>query len=104
MGLLDGKVGFVTGAGHGQGRTHAVRMAQEGADVVICDICAPIPQVENPMATFEELEETARLVEKEGREVADSAAWPSSVTTTSKPIAGRSSTKPTSSVPPGPTA
>src|SRR5689334_896500 len=69
MGLLDGKVGFVTGAGHGQGRTHAVRMAQEGADVVLSDICAPIPQVENPMATLAELEETARLVEKEGRRV-----------------------------------
>src|SRR3954469_19530247 len=69
MGLLDGKVGFVTGAGHGQGRSHAIRMAQEGADVVLCDICEPITQVENPMATWEELEETARLVEKEGREV-----------------------------------
>jgi len=69
MGLLEGKVGFVTGAGHGQGRTHAVRMAKEGADVVLCDICEPIAQVENPMATFEELEETARLVEKEGRRV-----------------------------------
>jgi SDR family mycofactocin-dependent oxidoreductase len=69
MGLLEGKVGFVTGAGHGQGRTHAVRMAREGADVILSDICAPIPQVENPMATREELEETAHLVEKEGRRV-----------------------------------
>jgi SDR family mycofactocin-dependent oxidoreductase len=67
MGLLDGKVGFVTGAGHGQGRAHAIRMAEEGADVILCDICAPIPQVENPMASVEELEETARLVEKAGR-------------------------------------
>src|SRR5688572_10547474 len=55
MGLLDGKVGFVTGAGHGQGRSHAIRMAREGADVVLCDICAPIRQVGNPMATPEEL-------------------------------------------------
>jgi len=67
MGLLDGKVGFVTGAGHGQGRAHAVRMAEEGADVIVCDICAPIPEVENPMATLDELEETVRLVEKAGR-------------------------------------
>lgn len=75
MGLLEGKVGFITGAGHGQGRSHAVRMAREGADLVLCDICAPIPQVESPMATFDELAETAQLVEKEGRravfEVAD---------------------------------
>ena len=67
MGLLEGKVGFVTGAGHGQGRTHAVRMAEEGADVILCDICAPVPEVDSPMATFEELTETARLVEKTGR-------------------------------------
>ena len=48
MKLLDGKVGFVTGAGHGQGRTHAVRMAQEGAQLILCDICAPIPQTQAP--------------------------------------------------------
>jgi SDR family mycofactocin-dependent oxidoreductase len=70
MGLLEGKMGLVTGAGHGQGRSHAVRMAREGADVVLCDICAPIPQVGNTMATLEDLEETARLVEKEGRRAA----------------------------------
>jgi SDR family mycofactocin-dependent oxidoreductase len=67
MGLLEGKVGFVTGAGHGQGRAHAVRMAREGADLVLCDICAPVPEVQAPMATEEELAETAQLVEKEGR-------------------------------------
>ena len=67
MGLLEGKVGFVTGAGHGQRRTHAVRMAEEGADVILCDICAPVTEVDSPMSTFEELTETARLVEKTGR-------------------------------------
>jgi SDR family mycofactocin-dependent oxidoreductase len=67
MGLLEGKVGFVTGAGHGQGRSHAVRMAKEGANVVLCDICAPVPPLGNPMATLEDLEETVGLVEKEGR-------------------------------------
>lgn len=67
MGLLTDKVGFVTGAGHGQGRTHAVRMAEEGADLILCDICSPIAEVEAPMATFDELEETGRLVEKAGR-------------------------------------
>ena len=66
MGLLDGKVGLVTGAGHGMGRAHAVRMAEEGADVILCDICAPVPQTSAPMATYEELRETADLVEKVG--------------------------------------
>ncbi len=66
MGLLDGKVGLVTGAGHGMGRAHAVRMAEEGADVILCDICAPVPQTSAPMATYEELSETADLVEKVG--------------------------------------
>ena len=69
MGLLEGQVALVTGAGHGQGRAHAVRLAEEGADVVICDICAPIVQVGTPMATYDELTETARLVEKAGGEV-----------------------------------
>ncbi len=69
MGLLDGKVGLVTGAGHGQGRSHAVRMAAEGADVIVCDICAPVAQTGAPMATFDELRETARLVEAAGRRV-----------------------------------
>jgi (+)-trans-carveol dehydrogenase len=66
MGLLDGKVGLVTGAGHGMGRAHAARMAEEGADVILCDICAPVPQTSAPMATYEELRETADLVEKVG--------------------------------------
>jgi (+)-trans-carveol dehydrogenase len=64
VGLLEGKVGLVTGAGHGQGRAHAVRMAQEGADLILCDICAPVPQTGAPMATYEELSETADLVEQ----------------------------------------
>ena len=64
MGLLQGKVGLVTGAGHGMGRAHAVRMAEEGADLILCDICAIVPQAGGPMATYEELRETADLVEK----------------------------------------
>jgi (+)-trans-carveol dehydrogenase len=67
VGLLDGKVGLVTGAGHGQGRSHAVRMAEEGAELILCDICAPVPETSAPMATHDELVETARLVEKAGR-------------------------------------
>src|SRR5262245_64081511 len=69
VGLLEGKVGFVTGAGHGQGRAYAVRMAEEGADLVLCDICAPVPQAGGPMATYEELCGTADLVEKLDRRV-----------------------------------
>src|SRR6516164_9550170 len=66
MGALDGKVAVVTGAGHGQGRSHAIGLAREGADVVVCDIAAPVEGVPYPMATADELDETVRLVEKEG--------------------------------------
>ncbi|TGD85371.1 NAD(P)-dependent oxidoreductase [Mycolicibacterium sp. CH28] len=65
---LEGRVAFVTGAARGQGRAHAVRLAQEGADVVISDICAPVSDtVPYPGATSEELAETVRLVEAQGR-------------------------------------
>jgi SDR family mycofactocin-dependent oxidoreductase len=64
---LDGKVGLITGAGHGMGRAHAVRMAEEGADLVLCDICAPVPEVGTTMATYDELLETAALVERSDR-------------------------------------
>jgi NAD(P)-dependent dehydrogenase (short-subunit alcohol dehydrogenase family) len=66
MGALDSKVAVVTGAGHGQGRSHAIGLAREGADVVVCDIAAPVEGVPYPMATADELDETVRLVEKEG--------------------------------------
>jgi SDR family mycofactocin-dependent oxidoreductase len=67
MGQLDGKVAFITGAGHGQGRSHAVLLAENGADVIAVDICADIPTVPYPMATADDLAETARLVEAAGR-------------------------------------
>jgi SDR family mycofactocin-dependent oxidoreductase len=67
MGVLNGQVALVTGGGHGQGRSHAVGLAREGADVVVCDVAAPVDQVPYPMATPDELEETVRLIEKEGR-------------------------------------
>ena len=69
-GTLDGKVAFVTGAARGQGRSHAVRMAKEGADVIAIDICGPVDDsITYPLATSEELAETARLIEAEGRKV-----------------------------------
>ncbi|MFR9803701.1 mycofactocin-coupled SDR family oxidoreductase [Pseudonocardia sp. RS010] len=64
---LAGKVALVTGAARGQGRSHAVRLAQAGADVVILDIAAQIPSVPYPMATPEDLQRTQALVEAEDR-------------------------------------
>jgi SDR family mycofactocin-dependent oxidoreductase len=64
MGVLDGKVTLVTGAARGQGRSHAVRLAAEGADIIGVDICDQISTVTYPMATREDLEETVAMVEK----------------------------------------
>jgi SDR family mycofactocin-dependent oxidoreductase len=66
MAKLSGKVAFITGAGHGQGRSHAVRLAEDGADIIATDICHDIDGVPYPMATAAELDETVRLVEKAG--------------------------------------
>lgn len=67
MGLFDDKVVLVTGAARGQGRSHAVRFAQEGAHVLATDVCADIPATGYPGATVADLEETRRLVEAVGR-------------------------------------
>lgn len=66
MGRFEGKVAFITGAARGQGRSHAVRLASEGADVVLFDLCAD-PGVAYPATSEHDLQETAALVEKEGR-------------------------------------
>lgn len=66
MGQLDGKVAIVTGAARGQGRSHAIALAAEGASVVACDIAAQIDSVVFPMATPDELQETARLINAAG--------------------------------------
>lgn len=66
-GRMEGKVSFITGAGRGQGRAHAVRQAREGADIIAIDICADIESNPYPMASWDDLMETKRLVEKEGR-------------------------------------
>ena len=63
-GRLAGKVALVTGAGRGQGRSHAVHLAREGADVVLVDLCADIPSTKYPLATIEDLDQTARQIEK----------------------------------------
>ncbi|HEY3631132.1 MAG TPA: mycofactocin-coupled SDR family oxidoreductase [Jatrophihabitantaceae bacterium] len=62
MGRVDGKVAVITGAARGQGRSHAVRLAEEGASVALIDICAPIAQSPYPLASREDLEETRRMV------------------------------------------
>lgn len=67
MGQLEGKVALVTGAARGQGRSHAIRLAEEGADVIAVDICADLASTDYRGATVDELEETARSVEKTGR-------------------------------------
>jgi SDR family mycofactocin-dependent oxidoreductase len=69
VGRVQGKVAFVTGAARGQGRSHAVRLAEEGADIIAVDICKDFDTVGYPMATPEDLEETAKFVEKTGRRI-----------------------------------
>ena len=66
-GRMTGKVSFITGAGRGQGRAHAVLQAREGADIIAVDICEDIESNPYPMASWDDLVETKRLVEKEGR-------------------------------------
>jgi SDR family mycofactocin-dependent oxidoreductase len=67
--LFEGKVAFITGAARGQGRAHAVRFAEEGADIIAFDLCDQIDSVAYPMATPEDLDETVNLVEKTGRRI-----------------------------------
>ena len=66
---FDGKVAFITGAARGQGRSHAVRLAEEGADIIAFDLCEQLDSVAYPMATREDLDETVNLVEKTGRRI-----------------------------------
>ncbi|MGD9793146.1 MAG: mycofactocin-coupled SDR family oxidoreductase [Acidimicrobiia bacterium] len=68
-GRVAGKVAFITGAARGQGRSHAVRLAEEGADIIAIDICEQIETNTYPMATPEDLAETTRLVEALDRRI-----------------------------------
>jgi SDR family mycofactocin-dependent oxidoreductase len=67
MGMLDEQVAFITGGARGQGRSHALALAREGADIAICDIAAPIDTVPYPLADEGDLAETKRQVEELGR-------------------------------------
>ena len=67
MSRLEGKVAFITGAARGQGRSHALRLAADGADIVAVDVCAEIETVPYPLGTAAELAETKAGVEAAGR-------------------------------------
>lgn len=69
MGRVEGRVAFITGAARGQGRSHAVRLAEEGADIIAVDLCRDYETVGYKMATPDDLKETVRLVEAQGRRV-----------------------------------
>jgi len=69
-GRVQGKVAFITGAARGQGRSHAIRLAEEGADIIAVDIAGPVPSVSAyPLATEEDLAETVRQVEALDRRI-----------------------------------
>ena len=68
-GRVEGKVAFITGAARGQGRSHAVRLAQEGADIIAVDLCAQVGSVPYPMATPEDLANTVKEVEALDRRI-----------------------------------
>lgn len=68
-GRVEGKVAFISGAARGQGRSHAVRLAEEGADIIAIDVCGPIENLAYPHSTPEDLAETADLVKNLGRRI-----------------------------------
>ncbi|OBA70719.1 3-ketoacyl-ACP reductase [Mycobacterium sp. 1554424.7] len=68
-GRVEGKVAFITGAARGQGRSHAVRLAQEGADIIAIDVCGPIDNLAYPHSNPEDLAETADLVKGHNRRI-----------------------------------
>jgi SDR family mycofactocin-dependent oxidoreductase len=69
VGRLEGKVAFISGVARGQGRSHAVRLAEEGVDIIGFDICDRIDTIPYPLATLDDLNETVKLVEERGRRI-----------------------------------
>ena len=74
MDSLEGRVAFITGVARGQGRSHAIRLVADGADIIGVDICADIAANGYPMATRQELDETIALVEAAGGKMLGSVA------------------------------
>ncbi|WP_327674785.1 MULTISPECIES: mycofactocin-coupled SDR family oxidoreductase [unclassified Streptomyces] len=68
-GRVEGKVAFITGAARGQGRSHAIRLAEEGADIIAIDVCKQLDGVQFAMSTPEDLDETVNQVQKLGRRI-----------------------------------
>lgn len=69
MGRVEGKVAFITGAARGQGRSHAIRLAEEGADIIAVDLCGPVRGVPYAASTPDDLAETVKLVEALDRRI-----------------------------------
>lgn len=67
MGALEGRTAFITGGARGQGRAHATTLAREGADIVVCDVAAPVDSVDYPLPTPADLERTVAEVSALGR-------------------------------------
>jgi (+)-trans-carveol dehydrogenase len=66
---VEGKTALITGAARGQGRSHAIRLAEEGADIIALDLCGPLSTVPYELASPADLQETVRLVEATGRRI-----------------------------------
>ena len=73
-GRVEGKVAFITGAARGQGRSHAIRLAQEGADIIAVDLCRQVDSVPYPMSTPQDLAQTVKEVEALDRRIVASQA------------------------------
>lgn len=69
MGRVSGKVAFITGAARGQGRSHAIRLAQEGADIIAFDFCHDLSTASYPMASAQDLKATVTAIEDLNRRV-----------------------------------
>lgn len=73
-GRVAGRVAFVTGAAKGQGRSHCLRLAEEGARIIAVDLCADLPSLAYQQGTPDDLDETARLVTAAGGEIVTTVA------------------------------
>lgn len=69
-GRVEGKVALITGAARGQGRSHALRLAGEGADIIAVDACRPVGTIAYDLATTDDLQQTVDEVNRLGRNVA----------------------------------